>query len=73
MRELAILGQLAIDDRLIGKWVFAGVFALLIAWLLLAPAERLGEAERAAAWWRNLRVWAIAVAATQMVVYLLWS
>lgn len=73
MTALAILGQLAIDDRLIGKWFFAGVFALLIVWLIFAPVERLGQAKQPAAWWRSLRIWAIAIAATQMVVYLLWS
>ncbi|MEX0936817.1 MAG: hypothetical protein WDZ59_03075 [Pirellulales bacterium] len=56
-----------------GKWFFAGVFALLIVWLLLVPRERIGQAQRVPPWWRNVRVWAVLIAATQMIVYLVWG
>jgi hypothetical protein len=56
-----------------GKWIFAGVFALLIVWLWLIPARRIGHADGVPAWWRNVRFWAIAIAATQMLVYVIWG
>jgi hypothetical protein len=62
----------AIDDVFVGKLIYAGVFALLIIWLILIPANRIGQEERVPPWWKNVRVWGIIVATTQMFVYLLW-
>ena len=55
-----------------GRLAFAGVFALLIVWLLFVPGSRLVESTEPTAWWRNVRIWAIVVAASQLLVYLLW-
>jgi hypothetical protein len=53
--------------------IFAAVFALLILWLLAIPAKRLWGGDPPPPWWGNVRVWAIVVAATQLVVYLVWG
>lgn len=58
---------------MIGRVVFAGVFALLIIWLIVIPRDRIGHAERVPPWWRNVRVWAIAIATSQIAVYLFWG
>ena len=58
---------------MIGRLVFAGVFALLIIWLIVIPRHRIGQEERVPPCWRNVRVWAIAIAASQIAVYLLWG
>ena len=62
-----------IDDRIVGKWIFTAVFAVLLLWLLLIPARRLGDDEGKTTWWRSTRVWAIVIAAVQMVVYAVWG
>lgn len=67
-----LLAQSGIDDRTIGKYLFAGVFAVVIVWLVMIPADRIGQAERVPPWWKNVRVWGIFVATTQLLVYLLW-
>ena len=58
---------------MIGRLAFAGVFALLIAWLIVIPRHRIGQADRVPPCWRNFLFWAIAVAAVQMAVYLFWG
>ncbi|MHB8900828.1 MAG: hypothetical protein ACYC6Y_18925 [Thermoguttaceae bacterium] len=58
---------------MIGRLAFAGVFALLIFWLILIPGRRIGHAQQTPPWWRNVRFWAIGVAAVQMAVYLFWG
>jgi hypothetical protein len=62
-----------LEDPSVGKWFFAGVFALLIVWLLILPAQRLGYTKELPPWWRNVRVWGVLVATTQMLVYILWK
>ncbi|MCA9184708.1 MAG: hypothetical protein R3E01_35750 [Pirellulaceae bacterium] len=62
---------------LAGRLAFASVFAALIVWLLLAPASLFDESSTTARpdktpLWRNTRTWAIAVAAFEMLTYLLW-
>ena len=69
----ATFAALPLDDRTVGRWLFAAVFALLIVWLVAMPARRLWRDAPAPPWWRNVRVWAIVVAAVQMVVYLAWG
>lgn len=61
-----------LDDRSLGKIAFAAVFAILILWIAFMPAARLGQSQGRPPFWKNVRVWAIFVAATQMMVYLLW-
>ncbi len=58
----------------VGRFAFAAVFALLIAWLLFVPSTRLAdqEADRPTAWWRDSRRWAIAIASVQVAIYLFW-
>ena len=58
---------------MIGRLAFAGVFALLILWLIVIPRHRIGQEQHVPPWWRNVRVWAIGVAAVQMAVYLFWG
>ena len=55
-----------------GRQAFASVFALLIVWLLFVPGSRLVESTEPTVWWRNVRIWAIVIAASQLLVYLLW-
>ncbi|MGI6420580.1 MAG: hypothetical protein ACOX1P_33530 [Thermoguttaceae bacterium] len=58
---------------MIGRLAFAGVFALLVIWLIVVPRHRIGQAEHLPPCWRNVRVWAIGIAAVQMAVYLFWG
>ncbi len=58
---------------MIGRLAFAGVFALLVLWLILIPGHRIGQADHVPPWWRNIRVWAILIASSQIAVYLLWG
>lgn len=58
---------------MIGRLAFAGVFALLVIWLIVVPRHRIGQAEQRPPCWRNVRVWAIGIAAVQMAVYLFWG
>ena len=69
---LPLLAQSEIDDRAIGKYLFAGVFAVMIVWLIVIPADRIGQAHAVPPWWKNVRFWGIFVATTQLLVYLLW-
>jgi len=71
--RFSLLADWPVDDRLIGKGLFVAVFALLIVWLVLIPRHRLGHAEQVPPWWRNVRIWGIVVATTQMLVYLFWE
>ena len=57
----------------VGRMAIAGLFALTAIWLLLIPAWRIGQADGVPPWWRNVRFWAIFVAAVQMLVYALWG
>lgn len=58
---------------MIGRLVYAGIFAVLVVWLIVIPRERIGQADHVPPWWRNVRVWAIAIASSQIAVYLLWG
>jgi len=64
---------LSLEDRLLGQWLFVAVFVLLIVLLLWIPDERLGYAGSRPAWYFNVRVWAVLIAATQILVYAVWS
>ncbi|HID76055.1 MAG TPA: hypothetical protein EYP56_08675 [Planctomycetaceae bacterium] len=57
---------------LMGRAAFVGVFVLLLIWLLVMP-RRLVAPEGEPAWWRSPRVWAVAVTAIQILVYLRWG
>ncbi len=65
-------GPAASDNRFLGKLAFAGVFAALIVWLVMIPAERIDMGDEKPVWWKNVRIWAILIAATQLTVYLMW-
>ena len=67
------LPQATLDDRVIGKWIFTGLFGVLIVWLLLIPRERLGQRDRVPRWWRNVRFWAVVIATIQLLVYAIWG
>jgi hypothetical protein len=60
------------SDPNVGKWFFAAVFALLLIWLATIPRQQLGQSGLVP-WWRNIRVWAMLIAATQVVVYLVFG
>ena len=64
---------LSLDDRLLGQCLFIAVFVLLIVLLLWIPDERLGHARSRPSWCFNVRIWAVLIAATQIVVYAVWS
>ncbi|HOY57591.1 MAG TPA: hypothetical protein PK640_05555 [Verrucomicrobiota bacterium] len=57
----------------VGKAAFIGVFVALIVLLASLPARMLGETECRPALWRNVRAWAILVAAAQILIYTLWG
>ena len=70
---LAAAEGLASGGPLWGKAAFVSVFALLLVWLVLMPGRLIGQGDRRPPWWRNTRLWAIAIAAVQIVVYLRWG
>jgi hypothetical protein len=59
-----------------GKLAFASVFVALVIWLLFIPKSRLAEARDGSdapkPFWKQARVWAIAIAVLQCFIYLLW-
>ncbi|MCA9147768.1 MAG: hypothetical protein KDA92_00650 [Planctomycetales bacterium] len=56
-----------------GRFVYAAVFAAVIVWLLVVPTSRLYDDDQVRPWYRNVRFWAICVAATQVIIYLAWN
>jgi hypothetical protein len=56
-----------------GKAAFVGVFAALLVWLLLLPAQLIDEERVRRPWWRNVRFWAILVTIAQIGVYVFWG
>ena len=56
-----------------GRLAFAGVFGILLVWLLVIPSSRLMEEDTSTVWWKRSRTWAVIVTASQMLIYLLWS
>ena len=66
------LARISWSDPNVGKWFFAAVFALLLIWLATIPRQQLGQSGPVP-WWRNIRVWAMLIAATQVVVYLVFG
>ncbi|MBN1909829.1 MAG: hypothetical protein JW818_08835 [Pirellulales bacterium] len=56
----------------LGKAAFAGVFVLLLVWLLFMPARLIDE-DRGTAWWRSARWWAVLICSVQIAVYLYWG
>jgi hypothetical protein len=57
----------------LGKAAFVGVFVVLLIWLCLMPGRLIGRTEARPRWWRNARLWAIAVTVIQIVIYLRWG
>ena len=55
-----------------GRLVFAAVFGALILWLVVVPSSRLSEEDVSVVWWKRSRFWAIIVASSQLLIYLLW-
>ena len=54
-----------------GKMAVAAVFGLLILLLILLPASvRQMLKEEQVPWWRRTRLWAMVIAAIQVIVYL---
>jgi hypothetical protein len=62
-------GGPVVGDRVWGVAAFAGVYVLLLLWLCLMPSRLLDE-PAGRPWWKSSRLWAIAIAAVQILVYL---
>ncbi len=60
----------ASEGQLWGRAAFVAVFLLLLAGLALIPGRLIGQAGGAPPWWRNVRVWAIAITLAQIVIYI---
>lgn len=69
---LNVLVFAAAGAPLWGRLAFSGVFAALVVWLLVVPASRLGEEKSGGSLWQTSRFWAVLIAISQAVVYLLW-
>ncbi len=61
------------NENLIGRFAFMGVFAILIVWLILAPASLFRDNDSASPkpipFWKSTKNWAIAVASFEMLTY----
>jgi hypothetical protein len=64
---------LAPSAPMLGRLAFAGVFGVLIVWLLVIPSSRLMVEDDSSVWWKRSRTWAVIVATSQMLIYLFWS
>ena len=67
--ETMFMTLAAADSTSPGKWVFVAALGLLLLWLVFMPRRLIGQQKSVPPWWRNVRVWAIVVAAVQMWVY----
>lgn len=57
-----------------GRAAMAGVFLLVLVWLLVLPGSLLGQSPGVRIpWWRHVRFWAAFVAVIQIAVYLWWG
>ena len=65
-----LVSDLVFSGPVWGKAAFVGVFVLLLIWLLVLPARLIGSDRGSVPWWRNPRVWAVAVVIAQILVYL---
>jgi len=59
----------AIDGHVWGVTAFMGVYFLLLLWLFFMPSRLLDE-PAGRPLWRSSRLWAIAIAEIQILVYL---
>ena len=66
----SLIAALVSSGPVWGKAAFIGVFVLLLIWLSVLPARLIGNDRGTVSWWRNARVWAIAVVIAQILVYL---
>ena len=73
MNNLLFALAVALSAPMSGRLAFAGVFGVLVVWLLVIPSSRLMEEDESTVWWKRARTWAVIVATTQMLIYLLWS
>lgn len=71
--SLGALPAIATGGPLLGKAAFIGVFLIVLIWLIVLPQRLLGHGDARPPWWRNARVWAIAVTLIQIAVYLRWG
>jgi len=67
---------LAEASPLAGRLAFAGVFLVLIVWLVMIPKSRLAEGRGADGepkpLFKQARTWALVIALVQFAVYLFW-
>lgn len=69
-----VFAAAAAGGPLEGRAAMAGVFLLVLLWLLVLPKRLLGETPGARIpWWRHARFWAGFVAVVQIAVYLWWG
>lgn len=66
--ELDIEGPL-VSDHVLGVLAFTGVYFVLLLWLFFMPSRLLDE-PAGRPWWKSSRLWAITIAAIQILVYL---
>jgi len=59
---------LAVNGPFWGVAAFVTVYVLLLVWLIVMPAQLLDEPTDRP-WWKSSRLWAIAIAAIQILVY----
>ncbi len=52
---------------------FVGVFLFLILVLATLPPRLAGESDGPRPWWRQPRLWAIAIATAQIALYAWWG
>ena len=69
----SLVADLVSSGPVWGKAAFVGVFVLLLIWLLVMPARLTGNERGTVAWWRNARVWAVAVVIAQILMYYGWG
>lgn len=72
-----LLGAAEESSPLAGRLAFAGVFALLIFWLIALPSSKLRDADSSqpasGPSANTVRFWAVLIAAFEMLTYLFWK
>ena len=67
----SLIAAVESEDQLWGRAAFIAVFVLLLAGLVLIPGRLIGQSEGSPPWWRNVRIWAIAITLAQILIYFL--
>ena len=65
----SIRSQLLLVPLPVARWLFIGLFLVLIAWVVQLPSSQTTPPDRRSAWYEDLKIWAWLALMFQVVVY----